>query len=105
MEEEKVILQCNRMLKYNILWAYHIAPRSLETARQETRRSRQQAELISAGLSLGLFFNSEDRGDMFLRNITISLNYASPICCMFNTFTPRKSAAGLPPSHPFLALY
>jgi hypothetical protein len=30
------------------------------------RESRWQAEL--AGFSLGLFFNPEDRGDMFLRN-------------------------------------
>jgi hypothetical protein len=121
MKEEKVILQCNRKPKYNILRAYHIAPCSLETARhfgtyslhiqgqtearQETRRSRQQAALISAGLFFGLLFDTEDRGDMFLKNITISLNYVSPICCKVNTFTPRKSAGGLPPIHQFLVLY
>jgi hypothetical protein len=43
-------------------------------------------------------------GDTFLRNVRISLNYTSPICCMFNTFTPSTSAAALLPSYPFLAL-
>jgi hypothetical protein len=47
-----------------------------EEDKQNNRRSRSQAELsASTGSLLGLFFNPEDGGDMFLRNIVLSRKY------------------------------